>query len=115
MSTVEALDPYGYSLDPTKSLCSPIVFNTAITRTKGLIVVVGNPYTLMDVEEKMGNRMHCWAEYLCRCFKMGTVVAGEGIIEDHVQELRLFVENRLTLQQKKEPEASSLGKINLYD
>ena len=97
MSTAEALDPLGCSLNPTKSLCSPSVFNTAITRAKSLIVAVGNPYILLRMEKKMGNDKQCWAEYLHRCFKMGTVVPGEGVIEDAVQDLRGFVERRLQL------------------
>ena len=98
MSTVEAIDASGCSFNPTKSLCTPSVFNTAITRAKSLIVAVGNPYILMrmeKMEKKMGNNKQCWAEYLHRCFEMGTTVAGEGITQNAIKNLKEFVENQL--------------------
>ena len=97
MSTVEALDSSGCSLNPTKSLCSPSVFNTAITRAKSLIVAVGNPYILMRMEKKMGSNKQCWAEYLNRCFEMGTVVQGDGVSQNAIQDLQEFVKRRLQI------------------
>ena len=97
MSTVESLDPSGCSYNPTKSLCSPSVFNTAITRAKSLIVAVGNPYTLMTVEENMDTNKQCWAEYLSRCFKTNTVVARSRISDAALRELRRFVDQRVQL------------------
>ena len=99
MSTVESLNPSGCPYNPTKSLCSPIVFNTAITRAKSLIVAVGNPYTLMTVEENMvtgaenmGKNKHCWAEYLYHCFERSTIVASQ---DANLQELKVFVKQIL--------------------
>ena len=95
MSTVESLDPSGCSSNPTKSLCSPVVFNTAITRAKSLIVAVGNPYTLMAVEENMDNSKRCWAEYLNRCFKENTFVPMNGTTDEALKELKLCVRKKL--------------------
>ena len=96
MSTVESLDSTGCPFNPTKSLCCPSVFNTAITRAKSLIVAVGNPYVLMHTEMKMqGNEHRCWAEYLQRCFKTKTVLAREGIDIAAIEELQQFVDAKL--------------------
>ena len=68
MSTVESVDPEsGQSANPTKSLCSPYVFNTAITRAQSLVVASGNPFTLLAVEAKMPQPKHCWREFIRRC------------------------------------------------
>ena len=104
MSTVESVDSSGCSYNPTKSLCSPIVFNTAITRAKSLIVAVGNPYTLMTVEENTAaaenmeiSNLHCWAKYLDHCFEANTVILAnkDDKIEGNLQNLHLFVKQKL--------------------
>ena len=103
MSTVESLDPSGCSSNPTKSLCSPVVFNTAITRAKSMIVAVGNPYTLMAVEENMDNSKQCWAEYLNRCFEENTFVPMNGATDEDLKELKQCVRKKLPeLRQGKE-------------
>ena len=100
ISTVESLDPSGCPFDPTKSLCNPSVFNTAITRAKSLILVVGNPYVLMHTEMQMGSKKNCWAEYLHMCFKTKSVVLARHEMEKStLQDLRLFVEGRVNVQK----------------
>ena len=90
------MDPSGCSNNPTKSLCSPSVFNTAITRAKSLVVAVGNPYTLMAVEEKLDKSKQCWAKYLNQCFSANTIRKSPGITDDGaVQELQQFVKQAL--------------------
>ena len=49
----------------------------------------------MTVEEKMGAKKRCWAEYLSRCFISSTVVARKGITNNDLQELNEFVEQAL--------------------
>ena len=49
----------------------------------------------MTVEEKMGAKKRCWAEYLSRCFISSTVVARKGITNNDLQELKEFVEQAL--------------------
>ena len=95
MSTTESLDPSGCSNNATKSLCSPSVFNTAITRAKSLVVAVGNPYTLMAVEEKLDKSKQCWAKYLNHCFSANTIVKSPGMTDGAVQELKQFVNQQL--------------------
>ena len=95
ISTVESLNISGCSNNPDKSLCNPIVFNTAITRAASLIVAVGNPYILMAVEDKMGTNQQCWAEYLHTCFKTATVVLTQGVRDQNaLDQLRQFVESK---------------------
>ena len=95
MSTTESLDPSGCSNNPTKSLCSPSVFNTAITRAKSLVVAVGNPYTLMAVEEKLNKSKQCWAKYLNQCFSANTILKSPGITDGAVQGLQQLVKQKL--------------------
>ena len=53
MSTTEPVDAMGNTTNPTKSPCDPFVFNTVITRSKSLVVVVGSPLALLAIEEHM--------------------------------------------------------------
>ena len=66
ISTIEPLDASGGSTNPTKSLCDKYVFNTVLSRTKSLVVAVGNPYALLKTEEKMGD-YGCWKTYISHC------------------------------------------------
>ena len=43
----------GRPFDELKSVCHPATFNTVITRSKSLVVAVGNPLVLMMSEATM--------------------------------------------------------------
>ena len=45
------------------------MFNTVITRAQSLVVAVGNPFRLFDIEERSPNGAGCWKEYVTHCFK----------------------------------------------
>lgn len=66
----------GNTVNPTKSPCDPYVFNTVLTRSKSLIVVVGSPVALLGIEEHMeklyGRRAQCWSSFLRLCLKNNT-------------------------------------------
>ncbi len=70
LSTTEPVNQDGSTLDETKSFCDPYVFNTAITRAKSLVIAVGNPFLLLNMEKSFikfyGNEhnTHCWSTYL---------------------------------------------------
>ena len=87
LATGEPLDEDGMSSNPTKSLCNPFVFNTALSRAESLVVAVGNPFTLMRVEEAMGRpssshrgfQQRSWKEYIRVCLEEGTVCFSRAI------------------------------------
>uniref|UniRef100_A0A1X7UNA5 RNA helicase n=1 Tax=Amphimedon queenslandica TaxID=400682 RepID=A0A1X7UNA5_AMPQE len=72
MSTVESLEPNGRPFDPLKSFCNPALFNRAITRSKSLVVAVGNPLILLLSEATMDNLKWCWREFISRCLRNET-------------------------------------------
>ena len=46
----------------------PQLFNTAITRAREWLIVVGEPVTLCTV----GSNRLCWLEFIQKCHKLGT-------------------------------------------
>ena len=74
ISTVEGLEPSGRPFDVVKSFCHPAVFNTAITRSKSLVVAVGNPIVLMMSEATMNEPKWCWREFITRCPNKDTFI-----------------------------------------
>ena len=72
ISTNEATDGIGCSKNPTKSMCDPFVFNTVITRSQSLLVCVGNPYFICQLEENMQTGRRCWATYIQCCLDCET-------------------------------------------
>ena len=75
LSTTEPVNLDGSTLDPTKSFCDPYVFNTAVTRAKSLVLAVGNPFLLLNMEKsfarKYGNEhsTQCWSTFLELCIE----------------------------------------------
>ena len=67
LSTYESLDENGKPHDETKSLCNPHVFNTAVCRSRALVVAVGDPLKLLKTEEEMGFDKKCWRAYIKYC------------------------------------------------
>ena len=93
MSTMECISEDSVPTNPTKSLCNPTVFNTAVTRAQGLVVAVGNPYKLMKVETKMDTYQHCWKEYIYNCLINDTVLVPHG--QRHgLEELKQFLQKK---------------------
>ena len=60
-------------LEKTKSLCDPAVFNTVITRALSMIVAVGNPFRLLEIENKNYPKKNslesCWFSYMRHCWE----------------------------------------------
>ena len=76
LSTTEPVDCEGNTTNPTKSPCDPYVFNTVLTRSKSLVVVVGSPVALLRIEKHMvklyGRKAQCWSNYLNDCLENET-------------------------------------------
>ena len=79
LSTSEPITEKGASANPTKSLCNPYVFNTAITRAQSLVVSFGNPFQLLKMEQNVVKRPgyekigKCWSNYFKCCLEKGTL------------------------------------------
>ena len=73
LSTYEPLEDNGESSNPTKTLVDPNIFNTAISRSRQLVIAVGNPFILLRTEKVMGYGGGCWREYIKLCLEKNTV------------------------------------------
>ena len=78
LSTTEPTHTDGSTRNPTRSLCDPYVFNTALTRAKSLVIAVGNPFLLLNMEKQMIKRYsskkgHCWSTFLKTCIDNSTL------------------------------------------
>ena len=84
--------------NPTKSISDRFVFNTVVTRSRSLVVAVGNPFLLLKIEQHMvqryGKMGKCWSHYLDACIRNRSlsidpdVAAPQGClekIEEYVQ------------------------------
>ena len=68
--------------DLVKSICDPYMFNTIITRPKSLFFVVGNPFRLHKIQQKMPDSPACWLEYLYQCWEGGSLLLSAKLRED---------------------------------
>lgn len=77
LSTTEPTHRDGSTRNPTRSLCDPYVFNTALTRAKSLVIAVGNPFLLLSMEKQMiknySKKANCWSTFLKACIDNGTL------------------------------------------
>ena len=73
LSTYEPLEDSGESSNPTKTLVDPNIFNTAISRSRQLVIAVGNPFILLRTEKVMGYAGGCWREYIRLCLERNTM------------------------------------------
>jgi len=78
LSTTEPVDSEGNTTNPTKSPCDPYVFNTILTRSRSLVVVVGSPLALLKIEKHMvksyGRKAYCWSSFIRACLEKRTFV-----------------------------------------
>ena len=86
--------------NPTKSPCDPYIFNTVLTRSKSLVVVVGNPVALLNIESHMktlyGKKAQCWSSFIRVCLENDSFLVPLEVEPDPVKrcefELRLKAE-----------------------
>ena len=83
LSTIEPVNAEGNTTNPTKSPCDPYIFNTILTRSKSLVVVVGSPLALLGIETHMtklyGKKACCWSRYISICLEKGTFVIPDEV------------------------------------
>ncbi len=102
---METTDEHGKPINRTKTLSDRYVFNTAITRSQSLVVVVGNPYLLMKGEDNVGDTYNsqqnpkCWSHYLQRCiesrsFELSETIKRTSEIEQQIIKLKDTVYSR---------------------
>ena len=112
LSTSEPTTDDGYITNPTKSFCDRFVFNTAITRAQSLIVSVGNPFLLLEVEKLMimryGDKGKCWSNYLDYCLRHKTISFSDSQLSRTKQKkilskVREIVKERLSRDFASEP------------
>ena len=112
LSTSEPTTDDGYITNPTKSFCDRFVFNTAITRAQSLIVSVGNPFLLLEVEKLMimryGDKGKCWSNYLDYCLRNKTISFSDSQLSRTKQKkilskVREIVKERLSRDFASEP------------
>lgn len=91
MSTTEPVDGKGDTTNPTKSPCDPFIFNTVLTRSKSLVVVVGSPLALFGIEKHMkelyGKRASCWSSYIRLCLENDTFIIPSEVEPSEVKRL----------------------------
>ena len=82
MCTAQPVNQDYSPFDPVKSMCDPFMFNTIVTRPKSLLVVIGNPFRLLKIEQmihlgkieqKTPIPPACWSEYLYQCWEGGSL------------------------------------------
>ena len=78
ISTTEPTTESFDSISPTKSMCDRFVFNTTITRSKLLVVAVGNPFLLLKMERNImenhdfNPEYRTWSPYVKQCIDCET-------------------------------------------
>ena len=70
----------------TKSVSDQFVFNTAITRSQYLVVAVGNPFLLLNIEKCMKNiygqkAVRCWSHFMRQCIECNTFHLTDNVRE----------------------------------
>ena len=111
LSTTEPVNSDGSTRNPTRSLCDPYVFNTAVTRAKSLVVGVGNPFLLLKMEKQMvkshGKRGNCWSTFLRSCLAHDTL----ELPHDQVLNKQAFIQKLEQCLEEVNPAIKSETKI----
>lgn len=118
LSTTEALNQDGSSLDATKSFCDPYVFNTVITRAKSLVIAVGNPFILLNLEKffvrEYGeeHNAYCWSTYLDLCMKNESFHVDSRLALTEENKSKLLGEIRAKIADSQQKKMEKLEKEN---
>ena len=59
---------------------NPQIFNTAISRSRQLVIAVGNPFRLLNTEKIMGYHAEgCWRDYIKLCLEKNTMFFSQNL------------------------------------
>ena len=83
----EPLEADGTSTDSTRTLVQPGIFNTVVSHSKQQVIVVGNPFRLLDLEKRMNTNPECWNEYIKLCLKNDTMLYSDDIEQSKIDRL----------------------------
>lgn len=76
IGTSDITSPEGKPLNPTKTMFDPRILNTSVTRSKSLVVAVGNPYLVLHMEKQMtadlSDKAKCWSHFMKQCLECNT-------------------------------------------
>ncbi|XP_064395053.1 probable helicase with zinc finger domain isoform X3 [Halichondria panicea] len=101
LSTSEPTHSDASSRNPTKSLCDPHIFNTAVTRAQSLVVAIGNPFLLLKTEqtklEEYETKGEVWSNYLKRCLDHDSFIipSSLNLTKKKTKAIRLLLEDEL--------------------
>lgn len=99
----EPLEADGSSTDSTKTLVQPGIFNTVVSRSKQQVIVVGNPFRLLDLEKRMNTNPKCWNEYIKLCLENDTMLYSDDIEKqskiDRLLRAKVGINDRLPPQR----------------
>ena len=113
LSIYEPLEITGESSNPTKTLVNPQIFNTAISRSRQLVIAVGDPFRVLKTEKAMGHHTEaCWREYIKLCLEKNTMVFDPNL-QPRFQKLKELLRAEVGICSKLSPfhsaNFSSLG------
>lgn len=91
ISALECINAAHEPLDATKSICDRYVFNTALTRSRSLVVVVGNPFLLLKVEETLIKKHNdplytTWRSYIRQCLECNSFSYSKDIAKSSIND-----------------------------
>ena len=128
LSTYEATDKDGSTRNPTKSIADPYVVNTVVTRARSLVVSVGNPYMLLNMEKHMckkyGEKAKYWSNYIKRCLEQNSITfhnsteVFDADKQGQLDRLKRAVEKQIAAKYNKEESETtiinSLGHFTIH-
>lgn len=101
LSTTEPVNTDGSTRNDSKSPCDRYVFNTVLTRARSLVVVVGSPLVLLNIETHMvkhyGMKGKCWSLYLKSCLERNTFIIPTSVEHSELkkQQFKAHLKGRL--------------------
>ena len=82
---------------------NPQIFNTAISRSRQLVIAVGNPFRLLKTEKVMGYHAEgCWREYIKLCLEKNTIFFSQKL-QPHLETLKGLLNAEVGIKTSSSP------------